>query len=112
MESRIIYESDKTYLTSIHWKKPENNSESEWIYQNPESLTEKDAERIFNSSFGGEILHLVTNRNESKEINKAELFSEIKSLYGKMEFRIWNNDFEKVVEFKMEVYRKGEKASR
>ena len=27
MESRIIYESDKTYSNEIHWKKPENNSE-------------------------------------------------------------------------------------
>lgn len=112
MESRIIYESDKTYLNGINWQKPENNSESEWQYLNPESLTEKDLERVFNASFVSENVYVVTNRNESREINKSNLFSEIKSLFGKMEFRVWNEDFENVVEFKLEVYRKGEKASR
>ena len=111
MESRIIYESDKTYLNRIQWQKPENNSESEWQYLNPESLTERDAERIFDISFGGETVYIVTNRNESSEISKANLFSEIKALYGKMEFRVWNNEFESVVEFKLEVFRRG-KASR
>ena len=111
MESRIIYESDKTYLEKISWIKFENNSESEWRYLNPESLTEKDTERIFDISFADESVYIVTNRNESEEISKASLYSEIKALYGKMEFRVWNNEFESVVEFKLEVYRKG-KASR
>lgn len=111
MESRIIYESDKTYLNTIQWQKPENNSESEWQYLNPESLTERDSERIFNISFGGETVYIVTSRNESSEISKANFFSEIKALYGKMEFRVWNNEFESVVEFKLEVFRIG-KASR
>ncbi len=107
MESRLIYESDKTYLNKIHWIKPENNSESEWYYLNPKTLTEIDTNEIFNIRFTGEILHLVTSRNESTEINKENLFSNIKSLYGKTEFRIWDKDFENVVEFKLEVYRKG-----
>ena len=111
MESRIIYESDKTYLTKVNWTKPENNSESEWRYLNPQSLTEKYLKEIFSSSFEGETVYLVTNRNESIEVNKANLFSEMKSLYGKTEFRIWNVEFENVAEFKLEVYRKG-KASR
>ena len=111
MESRIIYESDKTYLEKISWIKFENNSESEWRYLNPESLTEKDAEEIFNTNFTCRKVYLVTNRNDSKEIDKTNLFSEIKSLYGKKEFKVWNENFENVVEFKLEVYRKGKKAS-
>ncbi len=107
MESRIIYESDKTYLNRIHWTKLENNSESEWQYLNPESLTERDTERIFDTSFAGETVYLVTNRTESKEISKTNLFAEVNSLFGKMEFRVWNKDFENVAEFKLEVYRKG-----
>ncbi len=107
MESRIIYESDKTYLEKISWIKFENNSESEWRYLNPKSLTEKNVEEIFNASFGGNTIYLVTNRNESKVISKSNLFSEIKSLFGEMEFRVWNEYFENVVEFKLEVYRKG-----
>ena len=111
MESRIIYESDKTYLSRIIWTKPKVDSESEWCYLNPESLTEKDTEKILAENFDGEKVYLVTNRNESVEVNKAEVFSKIKSLYGKSDFRIWNKEFESVVEFKTEVYRKG-KASR
>ncbi len=34
MESRIIYESDKTYLNKILLEKPKMNSESEWIFVN------------------------------------------------------------------------------
>lgn len=109
MESRIIYESDKTYLEKVGWIKDENNSESEWRYLNPENLAEKDTEEIFNASFIGGKIYLITNRNDSKEIYKTNLFSEIKSLYGKTEFRVWNENFENVVEFKLEVYRKGKK---
>ena len=112
MESRIIYETDKTYLNKVSWAKSENSSESEWRYLNPESLAEKDLEEIFNASFSGESVYLINSRNDSKELFKKNLFSEIKSMYGKMEFRIWNENFENVVEFKLEVYRKGEKASR
>ena len=112
MESRMIYESDKTYLSKIHWKKPKNNIESEWSYLNAEKLTENELEEIFVENFAGEYLYLVTSRNESVQINTTEVFSKIKALYGKTEFRIWSEDFESVVEFKLEVYRKGEKASR
>ena len=111
MESRIIYESDKTYLSGIHWEKPEKNTESEWSYLNAEKLTENDTEKILAESFTGENLYLVISRNESVEINKKEVFSKIKLLFGKLEFRIWDENFENVVEFKTEVYRKG-KASR
>ena len=111
MESRIIYESDKTYLSGIHWKKSEKNTESEWRYLDSEKFTENDIEKIFAKSFTGENLYLVISRNESVEINKTEVFSKIKLLFGKLEFRIWDKNFENVVEFKTEVYRKG-KASR
>lgn len=109
METRIIYESDKTYFEKVCWIKDEYNSGSEWRYLNPESLTEKDVEEIFNSSFTGGKIYLITSRKNSKEIYKINLFSEIKSLYGKTEFRVWNENFENFVEFKLEVYRKGKK---
>ena len=112
MESRNIYESEKTYFEKINWTKPKSNSESEWSYLNPKRLAEKEIEEIFDSNFADEIIYLVTNRNESKVISKTNLYSEIKSLYGKKEFRVWNNSFENVVEFKLEIYRKGKKASR
>jgi hypothetical protein len=112
MESRIIYECDKTYLDRIHWLKTEKNTESEWCYLNPKNLTENDVEKIFVENFGEENFYLVVNRNESIEISKMEIFSKLNLMYGKSEFRIWSKDFENVVEFKTEVYRKGKKASR
>jgi hypothetical protein len=112
MESRIIYEYDKTYLNSIHWLKTEKNTESEWCYLNHRNLSENVVEKIFAVNFGEENFYLVVNRNESVEINRMEIFSKLNLLYGKSEFRIWSKDFENVVEFKTEVYRKGKKESR
>jgi hypothetical protein len=107
MESRIIYESDKTYLNKVHWEKPKINSESEWIYLNAEKLTENIIREIFTKTFKKENLYLVTSRNESTEINITDIFSKIKLIFGKIEFRIWDKNFENVLEFKTEVYRKG-----
>ena len=107
MESRIIFESDKTYLPGIHWIKPENKSESEWCYLNPENITENDTEKILRENFSGDNVYIVTSRNESVEIKKVDVFSKIKTLYGQLEFRIWDSNFENVLEFKTEVYRKG-----
>ena len=106
MESRVIYESDKTYLPKTLWAKPEN-SESEWRYLNPENLIENDFEKKIMTSFSGENLYIAISRNESLEIKKMNILSNIKSLYGKLEFRVWDSDFENVIEFKTEIYRKG-----
>ncbi|WP_291133265.1 hypothetical protein [Flavobacterium sp. UBA7682] len=109
MESRIIYESDKTYLNGIHWIKPKIDSQTEWLYLNPENIAEKDFEKIFDSNFNCEKLYFVINRSESKEVNQSEAYTEIKLLYGQIKFRVWNENFESVVEFDNEVYRKGTK---
>ena len=111
MESRLIYESDKTYLSKVDWIEPKKDSESEWSYLNPETVTENDIEKIFNSEFNFKKFYFITSREESKEVQQSEVNTEIKALYGKTKFRIWNENFESVIEFHNEVYRKG-KASR
>jgi hypothetical protein len=107
MESRLIYESDKTYLSKIKWIEPNKEFKSEWSYLNPEKLTDNDLEKIFDSEFNFEKFFFVTSRDQSKEVQKSEVLLEIKTLYGKTNFRIWNENFKKVVEFHNEVYRKG-----
>jgi hypothetical protein len=111
MESRLIYESDKTYLNKVNWIVPKKDSQSEWSYLNPETVTENDIEKIFNSEFSFKKFYFVTSRKKSKEVQQTEVNIEIKALYGKTKFRIWDENFESVVEFDNEVYRKG-KASR
>lgn len=109
MESRIIYECDKTHLMKIHWLKPKIDSESEWLYLNPEKFNESDSEEIFNQNFTGEKVFLTINRRESKQVSKSDIYKEIRLLYGKTKFRVWDENFENVAEFEMEVYRKGKK---
>ncbi|MFD2890411.1 hypothetical protein ACFS5J_00065 [Flavobacterium chuncheonense] len=112
MESRLIYESDKTYLNKIQWIIAKNNTESEWCYLNPKTLNENHIEAIIISKLPGKKFYFVTNRKESLELNKAQLVSKIKSLYGKTEFKIWDENFRNVIEFKLEIYREGTNASR
>jgi hypothetical protein len=107
MESRLIYESDKTYLSKIKWIEPKKDFQSEWSYLNPETVTDDNIEKIFDKEFSFEKFFFVTSRNESKEVQQSEVIMEIKTLYGKTNFRVWNESFKKVVEFNKEVYRKG-----
>jgi len=111
MESRLIYESDKTYQNKIQWISP-IGSESEWRYLNPQSANEIQLQNIINKKFIEETLYLVIDRNESMEIDKLDLGSKIKGLYGKTEFKVWDKSFQNIIEFNLEVYREGINASR
>jgi hypothetical protein len=54
----------------------------------------------------------VIDRNQSEQINKFNLIPKIKDLYGKTEFKVWDENFENIIEFKKEIYREGNNASR
>ena len=112
MESRLIYESDKTFINRIQWTNPENSSESEWLYLKPKTLSENQIADILNKKLTSEILYLVIDRNQSEQIDKFNLIPKIKDLYGKTEFKVWDENFENVIEFKKEIYREGNTASR
>ena len=108
MDSRIIYESNKTYHYKIEWLMPTIGSESEWIYLNNENSIQEMIESYFDS----EILFVSFTRNESFQTEKTNILGKIKEYLKTQNFSIWNKEFSKVLEFnKIGIYRKGIKAS-
>lgn len=105
MDSRIIYESSKTFGPKIKWTR-KGNSKSEWLYfdlQNPEII-----ENIINDFFITDTLHISLGRHDSYTEDKNVVFSKIKPLIGKTDFKIWNEPFTKAIEVStIGVYRTG-----
>jgi hypothetical protein len=108
MDSRIIFESAKTYIYTVEWIKAKIGFESEWIYfGNP---TELNLKTIINEYFNEDVLFVALHRNDSFQSNRESIAEEIQHLMGTADFTIWNHTFQKVIEFnKMGVYRKGSK---
>ncbi|MBA4155184.1 hypothetical protein [Flavobacterium sp.] len=106
MESRLIFESDKTYQLNVEWLK-EHTSDSEWKYLNSENLDQQIIFKIINEFITTENLFLVINREKSNEIHKSNFMEEFINLYGKIDFKIWDKNFVNVIEFNKEVYRQG-----
>lgn len=113
MDSRLIYEANKTYHNKIEWLMPSNKSESEWIYINFEEInSENFIQEIAESFLKSEILFVSLTRNESFQTEKTNIIAKIKEYLGIQDFSIWNQEFSKVLEFnKMGIFRKGIKAS-
>ena len=112
MESRLIYESNKTYLNHVEWIKAENAG-SEWsFFGNDENIGEIQIRKILDENFDDENLYFVFSRNESSEMNKNELVKKISKVFRYYNFTVWNNNFRKVIEFnKVGIYRNGINAS-
>jgi len=109
MESRLIYESNKTYLDQVIWKIFQN--ESEWNFIGIDIDEEKLLE-IIAKNFSDDNLYIVLNRNDSDEINKSELPTKILEIFRDVNFTIWDKKFQKVIEFnKNGVFRIGTSAS-
>ena len=113
MDSRIIYEVNKTYHNKIEWLMPSNKSESEWIYFDfEETNSENFIQEIIESFFESEILFVSLTRNESFQTEKTNIISKTKEYLRTQDFSIWNQEFSKVLEFnKIGILRKGIKAS-
>ncbi|MGH2666652.1 hypothetical protein [Flavobacterium sp.] len=108
MDSRIIYETNKTFHNKIEWLITLPKSESEWIYLN----SENSIQEIIESYFESEILFVSLTRNESFQTEKTNIVGKIKDYIKNQDFSIWNQEFSKVLEFnKIGIYRKGIKAS-
>ena len=109
MESRLIFETDKTYKDKIEWIKPSETSESEWIYLSfVDGLYEKVFLDLINEYLNSDILYIVISRKNSFEIKKEHIISEVKEHLENVDFTIWNQEFNKVIEFnKIDIYRKG-----
>ena len=111
MDSRIIFESAKTYIQTVTWIKPKNDAESEWIHIGNNN-NEMTIEKIIQDYFITDELYVALTRNESFESNKESISDKIQPIIGTQDFTIWNWSFQKVIEFnKIGVYRKGINAS-
>jgi hypothetical protein len=110
MESRLIFESDKTYIRNVNWIK--QSSESEWIYYNAKKIGNNFIKKIVREILSGESFYVIVDKNESGEFYEQNISEKIKPLFGKTEFKIWDKNFKNVMEFKIEVYRIGINASR
>lgn len=113
MDSRIIYETNKTFHNKIEWLISLPKSESEWVYLNSEkSNSENSIQEIIESYFESEILFVSLTRNESFQTEKTNIIGKINEYLKTQDFSIWNQEFSKVLEFnKIGIYRKGIKAS-
>jgi len=106
MNSRLIYESSKTYIRNVEWVFPENSKENEWRCFEIKNIDQ--ISKIIQNYFGKDKLYFVISRNESFESELNDIFDKIKYLIGETNFYIWNLSFKKVIEFdKIGVYRKG-----
>ena len=108
MDSRIIYESAKTYIKNVTWTKPLNSVDTEWEYidttNNIENITKTIQDFLITDQ-----LFIALSRHESFETDKELIADKIRPLIGKTDFSIWNFSFQKVIEFnKIGVFRKGD----
>ncbi len=111
MDSRIIYESAKTYIQNIAWVKPKNSTDSEWVYIDTQNNIDNIIKIIQNFLISDQ-LYVAINRQESFEIDKKLTLNNIKSYIGTVDFSIWDFQFNKVIEFnKIGIYRIGIKSN-
>jgi hypothetical protein len=105
MDSRLIFESSKTYGAKIKWTR-DTNADSEWLYfdlDNPDIL-----EYLINTYFIVDTLHVALGRHNSFTADKTETFKKVKQLIGQTDFNVWNENFTKTIEVnKIGVFRTG-----
>ena len=105
MDSRLIFESSKTFLDKVEWTMG-NHPDSEW--HNLEINSTNHLHLIIEEFFITETLHVTVGRNDSFTVNKNEIYNKIKDYYCKADFLIWNENFKKVIQFnRIGVYRTG-----
>ena len=72
MESRLIYESSKTFISKIKWTR-KDNAESEWQYfdlNKPESIAD-----VINNFFIADTLHVSLGRQNSYTEEKSLIYN-------------------------------------
>jgi hypothetical protein len=109
MESRLIYESSRTFIPKIYWPQIAN-TDSEWQYfdlDNPALI-----EDLINIFFITDTLHVSLGRHDSFTDEKSLIYNRIKPLIGQTDFKIWNDNFTKTIEVsKIGVCRTGHASS-
>ena len=108
MDTRLIFESHKTFKPKINWTEA-NNTESEWTTFD---LTREELiqhlYKVITDFFIADTLHVAIDRNNSFTIDKQNILEKIRALLNVSDFNIWNEQFTKTMEFnKIGVYRTG-----
>ena len=106
MDSRLIHKTSEHLKHDIDWLKP---GESEWIYCGSEGEVNFDMIKNELGTFFNEgKYYVVTTRAGSYETDSGTLLGSVSDKIGVIDFYIWNENFQKVVEFnKIGVFRKG-----
>lgn len=102
MDSKNIYISSQTYLKSVNWIR--NNSDTEWMYIGNDTL--KIGSLIDNFFELESQFYFVTDRHNSKQVDKKQILERTKDYLENNGFLVWNLRFKKIIEFdKIGVYR-------
>ena len=105
MESRLIYESGKTYLSKVNWLKLPR-ADSEWNHLNSFCLA--DMERLIKDFFHTDILHVLIGRASSFSVELSVAAKSIEPHLNVIDFIIWSADYKKAMQFSnIGVYRSG-----
>ena len=96
MDSKNLFIKSSTYCRLVTWQKKEGE---EWSYIG----TERDFDLVMASKLlsvlEGEQIYFVTDRHESKLVEKKNLLDSLKERIVSGNFILWNLSFEVVVEF-------------
>lgn len=113
MDSRLIFEANKTYQYKIVWTKLIPDSDSEWITYNIEdSKSRENIKEIIELIFKSDILYVSIDRKNSFSSDKETIFDRIKNHLQKEIFFVWSSDFKVVMEFnKIGIFRFGSTSS-
>lgn len=106
MQSRLIYKKSKALQPKINWIKP---AETEWLYCGAEGEVKFGVvENEINNFFDGSKFYVATARKDSFGSTQENLLQSITSLVGVANFFVWDEQFQRVMEFnKIGVLQKG-----
>jgi hypothetical protein len=106
MESRLIYEKSRHLKSLVCW---EEVSDSEWIYCGAKGEVKYDLiGKHINDFFSEGKAYVSLTRKDSFEIERKFLLESITELIGDKNFLIWDEIFNKSIEFyHIGVFRKG-----
>lgn len=100
MESRIIFESNKTYISKVAWLRKSEQLESEWVhYGKGDKLNIDLIIKAIKTHLENNILQVSVSRQNSFSTTKEDFLTATDKLLGTDNFEVWDYDFKKVIQF-------------
>jgi predicted secreted acid phosphatase len=96
MDPKNLFIKSSTYYRLVNWQKQDGE---EWSYVGADSDFDLARASEFISVLKGEQIYFVTNRSESKLVNKENLLTCLKDRVLDGNFILWDLSFEVIVEF-------------